>query len=61
VESSCECSNEPSGSIKFWETIEWLHNWWALIVLSSIELVSWLVGHVVVLRKELVIHLEFSC
>jgi hypothetical protein len=30
VESSCECGNEPSGSIKRWETIEWLHNWWAL-------------------------------
>jgi hypothetical protein len=22
VESSCECGYEPSGSIKFWETIE---------------------------------------
>jgi hypothetical protein len=21
---------EPSGSIKCWETIEWLHNWWSL-------------------------------
>jgi hypothetical protein len=30
VESSCECHNEPSGCIKCWETIEWLHNWWAL-------------------------------
>jgi hypothetical protein len=30
VESSCECGNEPLGSIKCWETIEWLHNWWAL-------------------------------
>jgi hypothetical protein len=30
VESSCECGNEPSGSIKCWETIEWLHNWWPL-------------------------------
>jgi hypothetical protein len=26
VESSCECGNEISGSIKCWETIEWLHN-----------------------------------
>jgi hypothetical protein len=26
--SSCECGNEPSGSIKRWETIEWLHNLW---------------------------------
>jgi hypothetical protein len=21
---------EPSGSIKWWETIEWPHNWWPL-------------------------------
>jgi hypothetical protein len=27
VESSCECGNEPSGFMKCWETIEWLHNW----------------------------------
>jgi hypothetical protein len=26
VESSCELGNEPSGSIKCWETTEWLHN-----------------------------------
>jgi hypothetical protein len=25
---SCECSNEPSGSMKCWETIESLHNLW---------------------------------
>jgi hypothetical protein len=30
VESSCECGNEPSGSIKCWETTEWLHNVWPL-------------------------------
>jgi hypothetical protein len=24
----CECGYEPSGSIKCWETIKWLHNWW---------------------------------
>jgi hypothetical protein len=30
VERSCDCGNEPSGSIKCWETIEWLHNWWPL-------------------------------
>jgi hypothetical protein len=30
VESSCECDNEPSGFIKCWRTIEWLHNWWPL-------------------------------
>jgi hypothetical protein len=30
VESSYEFGDEPSGSIKCWETIEWLHNWWPL-------------------------------
>jgi hypothetical protein len=30
VESSCECGNEPSGSIKCWESTEWLHNLWPL-------------------------------
>jgi hypothetical protein len=30
VEGSCEHSNEPSGSIKCWEILEWLHNWWLL-------------------------------
>jgi hypothetical protein len=30
VESSCEFGNEPSGSIKCWETIEWPNNWWPL-------------------------------
>jgi hypothetical protein len=24
--SYCECDNEHSGSIKCWETIEWLHD-----------------------------------
>jgi hypothetical protein len=30
VESSCERDNEPSGSIKCWETSEKLHNLWPL-------------------------------
>jgi hypothetical protein len=30
VESSCEVGNELSGSIKCWESTEWLHNLWAL-------------------------------
>jgi hypothetical protein len=30
VESSCEYCNEPCGSIKCWEIVEWLHNWWPL-------------------------------
>jgi hypothetical protein len=41
VESSCQCNNDPSGSIKCWEVIERLHNRWPI---SSIELVSWLAG-----------------
>jgi hypothetical protein len=24
---SCEHGNEPSGSIKYWEVLKWLHNW----------------------------------
>jgi hypothetical protein len=27
VEGSCECGNEPSGSIQRWVILEWLHNW----------------------------------
>jgi hypothetical protein len=27
VEGSCERGKEPSGSIKRWEVLEWLHNW----------------------------------
>jgi hypothetical protein len=30
MESCCEFGNEPSGSIKRWETMEFLHNWWPL-------------------------------
>jgi hypothetical protein len=26
AESSCKLGNEPSGSIKCWESAEWLHN-----------------------------------
>jgi hypothetical protein len=28
VEGSCEHGNETPGSIKLWEVLEWLHNWW---------------------------------
>jgi hypothetical protein len=24
---SCEHGDEPSGSIKCWEVLQWLHNW----------------------------------
>jgi hypothetical protein len=27
VKGSCEHGNEPSGSIKFWDALEQLHNW----------------------------------
>jgi hypothetical protein len=27
VEVFCEHGDEPSGSLKFWEFSEWLHNW----------------------------------
>jgi hypothetical protein len=27
VEDSCEHGTEPSGSITFWEVIEWAYNW----------------------------------
>jgi hypothetical protein len=30
LEGSCEHGDEPSGSIKCWEVLEWLHNWWLL-------------------------------
>jgi hypothetical protein len=30
VEGSYEHGNEPSGSLKCWEYIEKLHNWWLL-------------------------------
>jgi hypothetical protein len=31
VEGFCEHGNEPSGSIKYWEFLEWLHNWQLLM------------------------------
>jgi hypothetical protein len=35
-----ELDNEPSGSIKCWETTEWLHNLWPLEWYSAPQLVS---------------------
>jgi hypothetical protein len=35
VESSCGFGIEPSGSIKCWETVEWLQNWWPLELWSA--------------------------
>jgi hypothetical protein len=37
LESSCELGNEPSGSIKFWESTEWLHNLWPLVRYSALQ------------------------
>jgi hypothetical protein len=45
VESSCELGNEPSGSIKCWESTEWLHNLWPLEQHSAPQ--GWLVSCVV--------------
>jgi hypothetical protein len=39
VEGCCEHGNEPSGSIKCWEVLEWLHNW-RLLKKSSAPWVS---------------------
>jgi hypothetical protein len=27
MEGSCEHGNEPLGSIKCWEVLQWVHNW----------------------------------
>jgi hypothetical protein len=40
VESSCERGNEPSGSIKCWESTEWLHKLWPLERYSAPQSVS---------------------
>jgi hypothetical protein len=45
VESSRECGNEPSGSIKCWETIKCPNNWQPLEYCCSIELVIIFWGH----------------
>jgi hypothetical protein len=43
VESCCELGNEPSGSIKYWETTEWLHNLWPLEWYSVPQSVSYVI------------------
>jgi hypothetical protein len=41
VKRSCEFGTEPSGSMKYWETIEWpKHPVASGLLLSTIELVS---------------------
>jgi hypothetical protein len=44
VEGSCEHSNEPSGSIKCWEVLEWLHNWQLLKKGSAPQISKYSVG-----------------
>jgi hypothetical protein len=36
-DGSCELGNEPSGSIKCWETTERLHNLWPLERYSALQ------------------------
>jgi hypothetical protein len=35
VDGSCERANEPLGSIKRWEVLEWLRNWQLLKKVSA--------------------------
>jgi hypothetical protein len=35
-EGSCEDGNEPLGSIKCWEVLEWLNNWQLLKITTSV-------------------------
>jgi hypothetical protein len=45
MESFCERINEPSDSIKCWETVEWLYNWLASrVTLSSTAFDTYLWG-----------------
>jgi hypothetical protein len=45
VESSCDYSNESSGSVKYWEILEQLSEWCLLQKgLSSMELASYVVS-----------------
>jgi hypothetical protein len=45
MESSCECGNGPSGSIKCWETVECQHNWWPLVCSAQFHMVIQSVTH----------------
>jgi hypothetical protein len=48
MESYCERGNEPSGSIKCWESTEWLHSLWPLEWCSAPQsLVLFIVGFAV--------------
>jgi hypothetical protein len=37
VEGFCEYGNEPPGSLKCWEVLEWLHSWWPLEQCSDLQ------------------------
>jgi hypothetical protein len=55
VEGCCEYGNEPSCSIKYWETLECLSNW-PHLKKGSMELVGWFVNFAIkdtsVINKE---------
>jgi hypothetical protein len=51
VEGSCEHGNEPEGSLKYWESLEWLHNW-RLLEKSSAPRVSVYEGSPLQLMKD---------
>ena len=44
---SCECGNEPSGSIKCWKFLDYLRTLAFYEGLYSMQLVGWLVGWLV--------------
>jgi hypothetical protein len=52
MESSCTCCNEPSGSTKCTETIEWPRDWWPLEQLSALQLnhLVWIIQSVAFLH-----------
>jgi hypothetical protein len=56
VEDSCEHGNEPSGSIKWWEVLEWLHNW-RLLKKGSAPYVSKVSTVTLGLRKKVSSHI----
>jgi hypothetical protein len=56
VEGSCEHGNEPSGSIKCWEVLEWLHNWQLLKKGSAL----WVSNVVLAYRAPLTKYMENS-
>jgi hypothetical protein len=52
VEGYFERGNEISGFIKYWETVDWLHNWQLLELLSSIMLLICVTIHMQAMGKK---------